>query len=128
MRNYEPRGALVPSTACSSGGKSGEAEGDGGDIFYPRVLEIAEQVGAQVVLVEVGDMVQAVRVAGMVLMKGKGIWEGCEIWRDWPAAGEEGDGEVVEVKGEKVKVRGEGNGRAVLAWKGGDGKRMIGKK
>ncbi len=116
----------MPFTACSSRGESGEAEGDAGDIFYPRVLEIAEQVGARVVLVEVGDMEQAVRVAGMVLMKGRGVWEGCEVWRDWPAAG--GDGEVVEIKGEKVKIKGEGNGRAVLAWKGGDGERMIGKK
>lgn len=79
-------------------------------------------------LVEVADMEQAIRVAGMVLEKGNGGWEGCEIWRDWPAGGGERGGEEVEVQGEKVGVRGEGNGRAVLAWRGQDGGRMVGKR
>ena len=91
-------------------------EVDAGDIFYPRLLQLAKQVSAQVLLVEVADMEQAIRVVLMVLGKGKGVWEGCEIWRDWPATG--GDGEVVEVQGEKVRVLGEGNGRAVLTWRG----------
>lgn len=81
-------------------------------------------------------MEQAVRVAGMVLGQGRRWdhqhgeevwWEGCEIWRDWPAAAGGGE-EVVEVRGEDVRVRGEGNGRAVLAWRGEDGGRMIAKE
>lgn len=97
-------------------------------MFYPRILAIASQVCAKVLLVEVADMEQAVRVAGMVLGQGRGVWEGCEIWRDWPAAAAEvGGGEMVEAGGEDVRVRGEGNGRAVLAWRGADGGRMIGK-
>lgn len=89
-------------------------------------------------LVEVADMEQAVRVAGMVRGQGRdrdhqggGVrWEGCEIWRDWPtAARAEGGEEMVEVRGDEyVRVRGEGNGRAVLAWRGEDGGRMIGKE
>lgn len=105
-----------------------ETEVDAGDIFYPRLLQIAEQVSARVLLVEVADMEQAVRVVGMVVERGKGAWEGCEIWRDWPAAGGEGGGEMVEVQGEDIRVVGEGNGRAVLVWRGEDGGRMIGKK
>lgn len=78
------------------------------------------------------DMEQAVRVAGMVLGQGRGVWAGCEIWRDWPgtAAAQKEEVEVVEVRGEeeKVRVRGEGNGRAVLAWRGEGGGRMVGKE
>lgn len=65
----------------------------------------------------------------MVLMKKKqGVWDGCEIWRDWVAGSSDGEEEAVEVQGEKIRVKGEGNGRAVLAWRGEDGGRMIGKK
>ena len=67
----------------------------------------------------------------MVLIQKKkkqGIWDGCEIWRDWPADSSGEEEEVMEVQGEKVSVRGAGNGRAVLAWRGEDGRRMIGKE
>lgn len=125
VRNYEPKSALVPPLSTSSA-KSREAAADIGDTFYPRLLEIAEQVSARVLLVEVGDLQQAIRVVEMVVEKGKSVWAGCEIWRDWPVGG--GDGEVVEVQGGEVRVRGEGNGRAVLAWRGEEGGRMVGKK
>ena len=83
-------------------------------------------MSAQVLLVEVADMQQAVRVAEMVVGGGeRGNWEGCEIWRDWPAGG--GEGEVVVVRGESVGVRGEGDGRAVLAWRGEGGGGVVGK-
>lgn len=72
-------------------------------------------------------MAQAVRVAKMVVETEKCFWEGCEIWRDWPVAGEEGEGEAVEIHGKNFMVQGEGNGRAVLAWRGEDGGRMIGR-
>lgn len=128
VRNYEPRCALVPPTTPASSSQG--AEVDAGDIFYPRLLHLAEQVSARVLLVEVADMEQAIRVARMVLGKSKRMWDGCEIWRDWPAAGAsgmgDGEGEVVEVQGGRVRVTGEGNGRAVLAWRGGDGRRMVG--
>lgn len=128
MRNHEPKSALVPPPAHSSLDGDGGAEEAAGDTFYPRLLDLAEQVGAQVLLVEVADMEQAGRVARMVLAEGKGVWEGCEVWRDWPAAEGEGEGEAVELDGGTVRIKGEGNGRAVLAWRGGDGERMIGKK
>ena len=126
VRNWEPRVALVPPlvVAANGGGLGGGLQG--GDVFYPRLLEIAEGVGARVMLVEVADMAQAVRVAGM--MEGKGGWEGCEIWRDWVDEGRENEDEdeVVGVNGKEVRVRGEGNGRAVLCWRGAGG-RWIGR-
>lgn len=127
MRNYEPKSALVPSSTDAIAGNPG-SYADTGDRFYPRLLDLAERVSARVLLVEVAGMEQAVRVGEMVVEKGRGVWDGCEIWRDWPAAGAEEGGEEVEVKGQNVRVRGEGNGRAVLAWKGEDGGRMVGKE
>jgi HemK-like putative methylase len=49
VREYEPRSALVPPDNSA-------------DLFYPRILEIAESVGAKAVLVEVGSFSQARRV------------------------------------------------------------------
>lgn len=115
------------NTASLKSNREAKAETDAGDVFYPRLLEIAERVSARVFLVEVADMEQARRVVAMVGEKGRGGWEGCEVWRDWPDGSDgEGNGEVVEVGGREVRVRGEGNGRAVLAWRGGGG-RMLGK-
>lgn len=131
---------MSPAASCTHThpAHSTEAKTAPGDTFYPRLLEVAERVDAQVLLFEVADMEQAIRVARMVLGKGVGVWKGCEIWRDWPAAaggkvdgGGDGDGggevEVVGVRGKDVRVRGEGNGRAVLAWRGDDGGRMVGR-
>ena len=126
VRNHEPRDALVPllpETVVDGGARSCI---NPGDAFYPRLLELASRVAARVLLVEVADMAQAERVAAMVVME-RGGWEGCEIWRDWPAGGGGEAVEVVEVRGESVRVKGEGNGRAVLAWRGEGGGRMVGK-
>ncbi|KAM0793849.1 S-adenosyl-L-methionine-dependent methyltransferase [Usnea florida] len=135
VRNYEPKLALVPPYPPSSSSSSNTTTHnppppppttDPSDTFYPRLLSIAEQISAQVVLFEVGDMQQALRVAGMVVDgTGRGEWKGCEIWRDWP--GGVGGGEGVVVRGERVGVRGEGNGRAVLAWRGERGGGMVGR-
>ncbi|CAD6591784.1 MAG: hypothetical protein ASARMPRED_005600 [Alectoria sarmentosa] len=70
VRNYEPRSALVPAGTPSPKGRV--AEVDAGDTFYPRLLEIAEQVSAQVLLIEVGGLEQAFRVVAMVTGKREG--------------------------------------------------------
>jgi len=124
VRNFEPRTALVPqhdqnTTATPT------LDHELGDMFYPRLLHIAHQVGSQVLLMEVADMLQARRVADMVIRSG--TWSGCEIWRDWPGQGENRRNEMVEVAEREVRVRGEGHGRAVLAWRNGGGK-LPGKK
>ena len=72
-------------------------------------------------MVEVADMAQAKRVVGMV--RERGVWEGVEVWRDWPgqSGGRNGTGEVDEVDGRGVRVGGKGEGRAVCAWREGWG-------
>lgn len=124
VRNFEPRIALVPRHD-RIGLDTSLSDHEIGDMFYPRLLQIAQQVGSQVLLMEVADMGQARRVAEMVVRIG--TWTGCEIWRDYPAQGEQVSNEVVEIAGREVRVRGKGHGRAVLAWRNG-GEKLAGKR
>ena len=110
MRNYEPKIALVPTTSTYA-----NTDTEIGDLFYPRLLHIANEFQVGVFVVEVADMAQAKRVVGMV--RERGVWEGVEVWRDCPGQGRR-EGEVVDVDGRGVRVRGEGEGRAVVAWRG----------
>lgn len=106
VRRWEPRLALVPPQA-----KEDEtADDEQGDLFYPRLLQIAQEVDAKIVLMEVADMEQGLRVARMAAAAG--IWSGVEIWRDGN----------LHASGQPVQsflTRGEGDGRAVLCWRDG---------
>ncbi|KAL6719680.1 hypothetical protein ACLMJK_001601 [Lecanora helva] len=123
VRNFEPRIALMPTPSQMSAKNSPSNGPIGGDAFFPRLLQIAQNADARVLLLEVADMDQAVRVGRMVLESG--IWSGCEIWRDWDDGVRSGKGERMEIGGKKVEVKGEGHGRAVLAWRR-DGGRIVG--
>lgn len=113
VRSYEPKIALVPSPSSTThppttkfpnhDSDRNEAKATAkpptdtqiGDSFYPQILEIANQVNAKMVLMEVSDLAQAKRVASLGISGGN--WGGkCEIWRDWfDGAGvgeEEGEG------------------------------------
>ena len=110
VRNYEPKLALVPDRMPDDPGV------DSGDVFYPRLLDIAKQVDAKIVLFEVADMEQARRVAIMAVQRG--LWDGIEIWKDWPTS--EGDYEHELERDEElgdISIRGHGNGRSVFAWR-----------
>lgn len=123
VRAWEPKTALVPplphrpsspppSQPLTYTNTECEKDNTVGDAFYPRLFNIAQRVGAQVVLVEVADMAQAQRVAALAIKAH--VWRICEIWRDWPA----GRGvQAVEIGGRRVEIRGEGEGRAVVLWK-----------
>jgi HemK-like putative methylase len=104
VRTFEPKLALVPPTRASL---NDEAQGD---VFYPRLLEIAERGRARVLLMEVADMEQANRVAEMA--KATDVWGGVEIWRDDPRA----RGSCETVLG-NVNVVGGGDGRSVFCWR-----------
>ena len=115
VRNWEPKLALVPGEnhrASVVGRGDDEADAAKGDEFYPRLLKIAEEVKAKVVWLEVADTEQAQRVIWMATRSR--WWEGCEIWKDWPDGGTSGEWEHFKVGGSKVRVVGEGNGRAVV--------------
>lgn len=112
VKRYEPKLALVPRKSSSSN-RYGI---DPGDIFYPRLLDIAKDVDAQVVLFEVADLEQAIRVASM--MQRQGIWTAIEIWRDDPVHADEGDVEPDASIPSGINVVGSGNGRSVFAYRG----------
>lgn len=116
VRQYEPRSALVPAPPISV---SAAATIPIADSFYPRILHIAEQVRAKMLLVEVGDEKQACRVVDMILRgpQWAAHWAGCEIWRDWPS--EEESVTMPTISGRNVRVLGQGEGRAVFAWQVG---------
>ncbi|KAL8869545.1 MAG: hypothetical protein Q9174_004195 [Haloplaca sp. 1 TL-2023] len=126
VRNFEPRRALVPAPLQHEGVKHG------GDVFYGRILRLAERLGARILAMEVADMAQAERVAGMMQTgrwaeKGERTetkgWAKKEIWRDdlpplvgcdqdsKDASDSMGTGEVI--------VKGQGNGRCVVGWRHG---------
>ena len=114
---FEPREALVPKWGLfelNDGGNTRDGDMAVGDAFYPRLLEIAQRGEAKCLVMEVADMEQAKRVMGRATKME--WWSKCEIWRDWPEGGK-GKREVVEVEGQMVRVRGEGNGRAVGFWR-----------
>ena len=117
MRRFEPREALVPKwglVRLNDGRDTTDGDMAVGDAFYPRLLEISQQLEAKCVIMEVADMEQAKRVIGRAIKMGWG--SKCDIWRDWPEGGK-GKSEVVEVERKTVRVRGEGNGRAVVLWR-----------
>jgi len=108
VRAFEPRLALVPK---SSGLDHSTPDGD---IFYPHLLRLAEQVKAKVMLFEVADINQAKRVAALCIRQGH--WENVEIWRDDPR--DERASTSSAVIGRKtVAVRGTGHGRSVFAYR-----------
>jgi methylase of polypeptide subunit release factors len=109
VRNFEPRLALVPP------GRTGVDDDETqGDLFYPRILQIAETVGASIVLMEVANLEQATRVAQ--LAKASRIWDGIEIWRDQPNNPNQQDRPQTVL--EDIPVIGEGYGRSVFCWRG----------
>lgn len=115
VRNYEPRIAQVP--AVQYGGGSVRHE----DVFYARLLDIAARLRPRVVLFEVGDLRQALRVAEMAQGHGElsssGGGADVEVWRDWPDAAPEEDEEIsakVLEGSREVHIRGSGHGRSVF--------------
>ncbi|RYP05677.1 hypothetical protein DL764_003647 [Monosporascus ibericus] len=112
VRNHEPRLALVPDAARF---RIDDCDCAPEDVYYARLLRIAEDARPGVVALEVGDLAQAMRVVEMALkLKGRS-WESVEIWRDWPdMLPDEGEEGAVVVGGVRVPVIGSGSGRVVL--------------
>lgn len=113
VRRYEPRIALVPSKASVVAGSPnmGGSDQDVGDAFYPRLLEISQQVKAKLIVMEVADMHQAQRVTCLALDHNPRAQ--CAVWRDWPDQASSRH-EILRLRGKTVEVFGQGNGRAVI--------------
>lgn len=105
VRGFEPKLALVPLTNAK------QSDIEHGDTFYPCLLRHARDIEAKVVLLEVADMDQALRVGRRA--RSLNIFDGIEIWREQPDAGLE----EASVDSE-FQVLGEGNARSVICWRG----------
>ncbi|KAJ8118958.1 hypothetical protein OPT61_g159 [Boeremia exigua] len=104
VRAFEPRLALVPPHRLEFD------DTQQGDMFYPRLLKIAEEVEAKIVLLEVADLDQALRVAR--LAKTTNIFDGIEIWRDDP-----NPSSGLSTVEDEIEVCGMGNARSVVCWR-----------
>ena len=105
VRNHEPKTALVPTF------RSGSDEVVG-DSFYPRIISIARDTKAKVLVMEVGDMHQARRIVQLV---GKSkIWQKMEIWAD----GVLDSPQIVtnHLGAYTITIHGKGEARAVAVW------------
>jgi hypothetical protein len=116
VRNYEPKLALVPPILSTNSQMHTLPE----DIFYPKILNIARDANARLVLTEVADTEQALRVAKLAVeMK---CWKSIEIWRDWPDQTPRSnklskEEEHAKVGQRHVTFRGIGHGRSVVCWR-----------
>ncbi|KAF2443609.1 S-adenosyl-L-methionine-dependent methyltransferase [Karstenula rhodostoma CBS 690.94] len=105
VRGFEPKLALVPPL------KTGNSDAEHGDRFYLPILNIAIEVEAKIVLLEVADLDQALRVARAA--QALRLFDGIEIWREQP---DEPDSPSPETAG--FRVLGQGNARSVVCWRG----------
>jgi methylase of polypeptide subunit release factors len=143
VRSFEPRLALVPGNNMSlkqptapepdQGTKSANDDGIQpliyeGDMFYPRIAEIARSVNAKLVLMEVGDSAQAERVANYFAAQTTTInettqpfWHAIEIWCDGIAAEGVMTRKMMRCGTFHVPVVGpkeQTHGRTVVCWRG----------
>lgn len=107
VRGFEPKLALVPPPHSTT------ADTERGDTFYQPLLHIARDVEAKIVLLEIADLEQALRVARMA--RELRIFDGIEIWRDQPE--QTPDTTPSSTQG-GFSILGQGNARSVLCWRG----------
>ncbi|KAK4467065.1 S-adenosyl-L-methionine-dependent methyltransferase [Cladorrhinum samala] len=113
VRHYEPRLALVPDSVPSEVSKKYGCREE--DVFYARILEIAGDLKPKRVVLEVAGWEQAVRVVEMAQAQRdtRGTdYKVIEIWRD-DVHGVRDAGESTEIWGQRIRVKGEGDGRVV---------------
>jgi methylase of polypeptide subunit release factors len=113
VRNWEPKLALVPPIIENDGALPSHTE----DIFYNKILDITRAGGARLLLMEVGDLQQALRVAQLAL--DTKLWSLVEVWRDWPdqKADQSIEAQEAVVGDELIQIRGSGHGRSVFCWR-----------
>lgn len=114
VRKFEPALALVPGAHLEPplGWQSA-------DVFYARLLDIAYRVKPKLLLLEIGDEAQALRVVTNYLSHPLANHSTVELWRDAPDVHGDGDGQQVGInpianRGYTVPIKGSGNIRSIL--------------
>ncbi|KAF2722033.1 modification methylase HemK [Polychaeton citri CBS 116435] len=117
VRDFEPTLALVPTKTDARGVVTG-------DEFYPRLLHVAQQCGARIVLMEVGDGAQAERVCQLAISQE--VWDVIEVWKDEPSASCGNEQESASTPdARRIRVKGRGKARSVFAVRG-EGRGWVG--
>ncbi|KAF2688510.1 S-adenosyl-L-methionine-dependent methyltransferase [Lentithecium fluviatile CBS 122367] len=109
VRGFEPKLALVPPPDAAG------TDTEQGDAFYRPLLTIAQDVEAKIVLLEIADLDQALRVGRRV--REMDIYDGIEIWCDQPDAHPNTAAEDPASDSE-FPIFGTGNARTVLCHRG----------
>ncbi|RKF74628.1 Mitochondrial N-glutamine methyltransferase MTQ1 [Golovinomyces cichoracearum] len=112
VRDYEPKSALVPPVPRFSFGLDCEPE----DVFYKRLILMHDEAVSKILLLEVGDVAQAIRVVKIIDRYDRvKVRNRIEFWRDNPA-GKANDGilKQVNIEGNIIKIKGEGKIRSVI--------------
>jgi hypothetical protein len=83
------------------------------------LLRIYDRSSSSILVVEVGDQEQAIRVIKLaVLKKHIGKTNRIEIWRDYPTQeAQPGEEQEVEVEGRAIPVKGAGKMRSVVLFR-----------
>jgi hypothetical protein len=92
---------------------------DPADIFYHRLLRLSTHRSAKILLMEVGDSSQALRVLKLALSRPYIAKSNkFEIWRDFPGQSPQpGEDTVVDINGQLIPVKGAGNIRSVVMFR-----------
>jgi hypothetical protein len=115
-----PNQASTAGTPSSPKNQNPPQEIDPADIFYNRLLRLSTSRSAKILLMEVGDSSQALRVLNLALSKPYIAKSNkFEIWRDFPGQyPQPGEDTVVDINGQMIPVRGAGNIRSVVLFRG----------
>jgi len=114
VRNWEPRLALVPPISEQLPPACPDSE----DIFYYRLIQLHSEYNSKVLLMEVGDEEQAVRVTRMILKMNLAYRYRVEIWRDWPDQDQDSrELRRLRVGDYFIPVKGSGKIRSVLLFR-----------
>lgn len=109
VRNFEPKRALVPPIENDHLSDDQKA-----DLFYPRLLFLAQKLRSKLLIMEVGDDDQSIRIARLASRHGR--CKDVRIWRDAPGAQEPS-----EATDEGITIQGRGSMRSVICTWGSGG-------
>ncbi|KAI8943544.1 hypothetical protein NX059_001540 [Plenodomus lindquistii] len=114
VRGFEPKVALVPPGGVFQPNKE-QSDDEQADMFYPQLLKLARDFEAKIVLLEVADLEQALRVARSA--RSLDVFDGVEIWREQPDAVDHDEPKTEPVEEHGFRVLGKGNARSVVCWR-----------
>lgn len=137
VRGFEPTLALVPpptsADICARGLFHDKTKQHRADTFYPPIIDHSMSIGTKVLLMEVGGIDQAIRVARMLFKAD--TWTQVEIWKDGIDSGETESTDLEFPRDrflvDRVKVTGlkgvETEARAVVCWWGDRAEEWLGR-